>query len=123
MTFPFSASELPDLLSGEGASSFSLVNSGAEFLGFGQLVEKSPNIVRLARIIVAPHMRGLGLGKTLCQLLLAKAANHPHAEILTLGVYRNNPVAISLYSSLGFVEAPPHPRPEVLAMQRSLSRG
>lgn len=77
----------------------------------------------IARVIVAPDMRGIGLGRTLCQLLLAKAADHPRAEILTLGVYRDNAAAISLYSSLGFVEAPPHPRPEVLSMQRSLSRG
>ncbi|GHT81262.1 hypothetical protein AGMMS49960_16730 [Betaproteobacteria bacterium] len=111
------------LLVGEGTSSFSLVNSADDVLGFGQLVEKNLNTVRLARIIVAPHVRGRGLGKTLCQLLLAKSANLPGAEILTLNVYRDNPVAISLYSSLGFVETPPHPRPDVLSMQRSTARG
>ena len=123
LRFPFSATELPLLLSGEGASSFSLVNSAGEFLGFGQLVEKSPSVMRLARIIVAPHVRGIGLGRALCRLLLAKAANHATAEVITLGVYRDNAAAISLYASLGFVEAPPHPRPEVLSMGKSLPRG
>ena len=123
LPFPFLPSELPTLLGGASVSSFSLVRSSDELVGFGQLVEKDTNVLRLARIIVAPGMRGHGLGRKLCERLLAKAALRSETEVLTLGVYRDNHVAISLYASLGFVEALPHLRPEVLSMARRLSRG
>ncbi len=123
--FPFFVDELPSLLAGPGATSFALVdaNASSELLGFAQLIEKGSGVLRLARIIISSRHRGVGLGRILCQLLLAKASASPGIEKFTLGVYRDNPVAISLYSSLGFVEVPPSPRPEIIAMERSNSCG
>ena len=125
LRFPFSAAELPALLAGPGATSYSLADAGfsSELLGFGQLVEKGSGILRLARIIVSPQRRGSGLGRRLCRSLLAQASEFPGIEKLTLAVYRDNPIAISLYSRLGFVEVPPSPRPEIIAMERSNPSG
>ncbi len=91
-----------------------------ELLGFGQLVKQDHSVLRLSRIIVAPHKRGLCLGTSLCRLLLAQASSHPEVERITLGVYRDNPAAIALYSKLGFAERGPHPRPEIMAMERAV---
>jgi len=99
-----------------------MIDGSPEFLGFGQLVRQDRSVLRLARIIVAPHKRGLGLGTSLCRLLLAKAASYPEVERLTLGVYRDNPAAIALYSKLGFSERALHPRPEIMAMEKSVAR-
>ena len=99
LRFPFSPAELPDLLGGDTATGFSMVDDS--LLGFGQLVKQERSVLRLARIIIAPHRRGLGLGACLCQLLLAEASSDPRVERLTLGVYRDNPAATALYSKLG----------------------
>lgn len=100
-----------------------MVGDSPELLGFGQLVKQERSVLRFARIIVAPDKRGLGLGACLCRLLLAKASADPEVERLTLGVYRDNPAAIALYSKLGFAERAPHPRPEIMAMERAVDSG
>jgi len=123
LRFPFSATELPELLAGETATSFSLVDSSTVLLGFGQLVRQNPSVLRFARIIVAPHKRRLGVGTSLCKLLLAEVAIDPAIERVTLRVYRDNPSAIALYSKLGFGEGASHPRPEIMTMERDLSHG
>jgi ribosomal protein S18 acetylase RimI-like enzyme len=121
LPFPFAATELPALLAGgDAATNYSLVDAGAAFIGFGQLVNKAPDLVRLARIIVAPDRRGQGVGRILCQQLIAEAKRRPSVTALSLGVYRDNTAAITLYMSLGFVEAPPHSRPEIVSMQKRL---
>jgi len=110
-------------LAGETATSFSLVDSSTVLLGFGQLVRQNPSVLRFARIIVAPHKRRLGVGTSLCKLLLAEVAIDPAIERVTLRVYRDNPSAIALYSKLGFGEGASHPRPEIMTMERDLSHG
>lgn len=121
LPFPFGADELPALLGGSDASSHSLVDASAAFVGFGQIVTKGPDLLRLARIIVTPHRRGQGIGRILCEHLIAAARQRPGIATLSLGVYRDNPAARALYANLGFAEAPPHPREEVLTMQLRLS--
>ncbi|MCX7172345.1 MAG: GNAT family N-acetyltransferase [Proteobacteria bacterium] len=123
LRFPFSPAELPDLLGGDTATSYSMVGDSPELLGFGQLVKPEQSVLRLARIIVAPDKRGLGLGACLCRLLLTEASSYTGVERLTLGVYRDNPAAIALYSKLGFAERAPHPRPEIMSMERVIDRG
>lgn len=68
LRFPFSAAELPDLLAGDTATSFCMVGDSPELLGFGQLVKQERSVLRLSRIIVAPHRRARGLGASLCRL-------------------------------------------------------
>lgn len=120
LPFPFAPTELPALLTGHAASNHSLVDPSGVVVAFGQLVVKTSGLVHLARIIVAPERRGVGVGRRLCEHLIAEAARQPGIETLSLGVYRDNRAAIALYLSLGFIETPPHPRPEIYAMTRAV---
>ena len=138
LAFPFSASELPGLIAGappivpgETNESFSLIDDSDESsppLAFGQLFRQDRTTFRLARLIVAPSRRSKGLGDALCRLLIEKAQAFAEAESVTLFVYRDNAPAVRLYTKLGFVEAPPHPRAQVdprltvMAMSRSITR-
>jgi ribosomal protein S18 acetylase RimI-like enzyme/SAM-dependent methyltransferase len=120
LRFPFAGAELAGLLAGGNATSHALIDADGRFVAFGQLVTKAPDLVRLARIIVAPDQRGVGIGRILCEHLIAEATRHPEVDTLSLGVYRDNRAAIALYLSLGFVETPPHARPDVIYMTRAL---
>jgi [ribosomal protein S18]-alanine N-acetyltransferase len=138
LAFPFSGSELPRLIAaappivpGETNTSFSLVDDSdesSEPLGFGQLVRQDRTTFRLARLIVAPSRRRCGLGAVLCKLLIARAESFDEAASVTLFVFRDNAAAVHLYTKLGFVEAPPHPRAQVdprlavMAMSKSITR-
>lgn len=75
---------------------------GADGLqGFAQIIARD-GCAHLARLIVAPGLRGCGTGRTLvCALLERAAASQPAA--ITLNVYRDNVAAIALYRKLGFV--------------------
>lgn len=119
LSFPFAASELPELLAvpGGGGSSWSLIDGSAEPCGFGQHWVLAPGAVHLGRIIVAPSVRGRGLGRVLCQQLISAALQSPSATAVTLRVYRDNRVAVGLYSSLGFVEVAAESTDDVLFMK------
>jgi ribosomal protein S18 acetylase RimI-like enzyme len=121
--FPFTSVELPSLLHSAEITSYSLFDESdfASLLGFGQLVEKAPGVLRLARIVVSPKHRGLGFGRALCELLFTQASSFKGIEKFTLSVYRDNPSAIALYLSFGFVEASVASHPETIAMERSVS--
>jgi [ribosomal protein S18]-alanine N-acetyltransferase len=100
--FPFTAAELPRLLAVSGGQSYCLAEGTASPVGFGQHRVRRPGAVHLARIIVAPAARGQGLGRLLCQLVIARAIEATSATEVTLFVFRDNIAALSLYSSLGF---------------------
>lgn len=100
--FPFSARELPELLSVKGGSSYSLSDSDNSCIGFGQFWVVRQGAVHLGRIIISPEARGVGAGRLLFKKLLAKAMQETGAAMVTLRVYRDNMPALSLYSSLGF---------------------
>ena len=121
MRYPFLPAELPELLASENASSYAMVDAASGMLGFGQLVRQQRSVLRLSRIIIAPHRRGLGLGASMCRLLLAQATSYLEVELVTLGVYRDNSPAIALYSRLGFAERTLHPGPEIMAMERVIT--
>lgn len=56
-------------------------------------------------ISLAKDFRGEGIGKLLVETVLKEAEkNIPELELVTLGVFANNPLAISLYEKLGFVQ-------------------
>lgn len=55
-------------------------------------------------ISVAKDFRGEGIGKVLMQTVIDEAKKLPGIEILTLGAFANNEIAINWYKSLGFVE-------------------
>ena len=100
--FPFSARELPELLSAKGGSSYSLAAGNNRCIGFGQFWVIRQRSVHLGRIIISPEARGVGTGRLLCKKLIAKAIQETDAARVTLRVYRDNAPALSLYSSLGF---------------------
>jgi ribosomal-protein-alanine N-acetyltransferase len=132
MPFPFSGDELlvlferiPPLVPGEVRTSFVLLEEGLPGLGpqtiaFAQIVREDAANFRLARILVAPHKRGGGVGTSLCRLLIAKVAATPGARMLKLFVYRENTAAMRLYAGIGFEIIPPHPWPDVIAMSRAV---
>ena len=56
-------------------------------------------------ISIAREWRGLGLGRRLMQILLSESERLiPGLEMIQLGCFASNVRAISLYTSLGFVE-------------------
>lgn len=52
-------------------------------------------------IVVAPHLRGLGIARTLLERAIA-IAREKHAEIMMLEVRASNRAAIALYERFGF---------------------
>ncbi len=120
--FPFTGQELQQRLSVADTESFTLTDGGPVTLGFGQLGLRDGNAARLMRIIVAPPLRGLGVGRTLCRLLIAHAADVVGAQAVTLAVYRDNVAALGLYRSLGFAPEGSRSTPESLLMRLDLDR-
>lgn len=107
LPFPFVAADLPALLAvpGGGESSYCLfTEESAGICGFGQHWVLQPGSVHLGRLIVAPKARGVGLGRVLCEQLVAAALQATDASAVTLRAYRDNVAAVGLYSSLGFAE-------------------
>jgi ribosomal protein S18 acetylase RimI-like enzyme len=117
------AAELPQLLAMPGASSYCLREDVAKPLGFGQYWVETADSVHLGRIIVSPHERGRGLGKTLCQLLVTEAARRTGAARATLRVYKDNAAAIAIYSSLGFVVVERESMDDVFTMEAQTNLG
>jgi [ribosomal protein S18]-alanine N-acetyltransferase len=114
--FPFAAAELQQLLSVAQGESHCLGEAGAAPFGFGQHFVVEPGAVHLGRIIVSPAARGKGLGRELCRQLISRALQATGAGTVTLRVYRDNPAALRLYVSLGFVPVEPRSTEDVLFM-------
>lgn len=55
----------------------------------------------LHNVVVDPNLRGMGLGRKLCQAAIAKSKECGASHIY-LQVMQNNPVALNLYKKLGF---------------------
>jgi ribosomal-protein-alanine N-acetyltransferase len=108
--------EFPDILVLPGHLSFALSEPDQEVMGFGQIWTNSAGVVNLVRILVAPDLRGQGLGKKLCALLLDHATQVLGAPSVKLRVYRNNLPAVAVYRSLGFEAIESESNAEVLAM-------
>jgi ribosomal protein S18 acetylase RimI-like enzyme len=120
--FPLDTSALADQIGMAGATNVAL-DDGLGLAAFGQALPKAPCRSHLARVIVRPDVRGQGIGTTLVEALLSRAAE-AGATVATLNVYRDNLAAAALYAGLGFVRAE-RPSGEHLSrdtwfMQRSL---
>jgi len=107
LPFPLDRSQLPARIDFEHAGTFAL-SQGETLLAFGQIVPKAGRRGHLARVIVAPDLRGQGHGERLIRLLLDQARSQSHLRV-SLNVDRENAIAIALYSKLGFREAPRPP--------------
>jgi ribosomal protein S18 acetylase RimI-like enzyme len=123
VVFLFTAADLPGLLAVSAGRSYCLTERTAIPLGFGQHWVLRPGAVHLGRIIIAPAVRGRGFGRLLCQLLLAQAIEATGAAEVTLRVDRNNTVALSLYSRLGFSAVEAESSQRALFMRREANPG
>jgi len=116
--FPFSLETLARDINFHHGHSYCLM-AGASLAAFGQLVKKGSGRCHLARIIVAPHLRGCGYGPRLCRELI-QLARHTPCRVISLHVYRDNPAALKLYRALGFREQPGQSTPETCRMELEL---
>lgn len=108
--------EFPGLLDLPGHYSFCLSEENRPAIGFGQIWINAAGAVNLVRILIAPHLRGQGLGKMLCALLVAEAGRLTGTDTVKLRVRRNNAAAVAVYSHLGFQVLELESNSEVLAM-------
>lgn len=118
--FPFAATDLPARLEVDTRASYFLSDETGEPLGFGQHWIRQEGAVHLGRIIVSPHKRGLGLGTQLVSLLITQAANATQARVVTLRVYRNNPIAHGIYTKVGFKPVEAESDADVLFLERQV---
>ena len=82
-------------------ASFSLREPGGRLAAFGQVYDRDGRI-NLARLIVAPTMRGQGVGRRLVGLLMVAGARLLPLDEYSLFVYRDNEPALSCYRAMGF---------------------
>ncbi len=87
----------------QDANTFTLLDDEENIAGFGQVLARAPATAHLGRIIVSPLLRGMGVGRALCEQLIAAAVERHHPERITLNVYIGNTRAVALYRSLGFI--------------------
>ena len=121
LTFPFVLADFPEQLAipGDG-DSYCLAGCDDAPCGFGQHWVATPGMVHLGRLIVAPALRGAGLGRLLCEQLIEAAVAATLAAAVTLRVYKDNQAAMALYRGLGFEEVPGESTEEVLFMRRTV---
>ncbi len=97
-------------LNNTDATSFAFESVKHGLVGFGQVRYREQTYGHLARIIVSPSHRGLGLGRALCAALMQEAPRLHPIKGYSLYVFPDNARAIALYRSLGFVERGMHPQ-------------
>jgi ribosomal protein S18 acetylase RimI-like enzyme len=88
-------------------------------VGHGELIEESPDVVRLARLAVAPHERGHGVGREMLASLIEKSRATGHS-LITLTVHVDNSTAIRGYRGLGFMPVGTAPSHSNLHMELAL---
>ncbi|NTW86103.1 MAG: GNAT family N-acetyltransferase [Holophagaceae bacterium] len=105
LTFPPRAEATWSEMEATPENAFALINPAGQLVGFGQALPRGAS-AHLARIIVAPGLRGQGVGRILCRRLILTALDLHRPREITLQVYPDNTAALSLYRSLGFVPIP-----------------
>ena len=99
--FPIEINQVISAIGWDAAYNYSIDKSGA-IVAYGQLLEKPNQRLHLARIIVSPEHRGLGLGRLLITGLVTNALSK-QPRTVSLNVHPTNKKAIHLYSEFGFV--------------------
>jgi GNAT superfamily N-acetyltransferase len=91
------------ILAGGGQVFFAM--DGEAVVGVCAAIRVSATSFELAKLSVDPSVRGKGLGRRLCQTVLAYAREHGAGEVL-LTSHTALVEAIALYESMGFRHAP-----------------
>ena len=104
VTFPVFLQALMVQIEYTPENSFCLVD-GERMVAFGQLIKRTEYHFHLARLIVAPEIRGNGYGRKLCRYLIERAVQL-NCQLLTLNVYQDNLTALGLYRKIGFEVTP-----------------
>ncbi len=103
VSYPVRLSTLPEAIAFAESDALAVTDQG-ELLAFGQLVLKEARRGHLARLIVAPPLRGRGYGEELVRALLDRA-RVLSCERVSLNVAESNAPALALYAKLGFCDA------------------
>ncbi|MGA4843637.1 GNAT family N-acetyltransferase [Streptomyces sp. G45] len=83
-----------------------LLLCGEHPVGYGELWrDEHEGEIELARIVVAPHARGRGLGRALVRALLTEALGTGCDQVF-LRVHPDNAAALGCYRSVGFTPVP-----------------
>jgi ribosomal protein S18 acetylase RimI-like enzyme len=105
--FPLSLDNLKEDIRFAETATLSMVDDLGELHGLGQLLERPVQRIHFARIIVSPAQRGKGIGRRLCQLLIAEGQKRFGKREFSLFVDSKNLPAIQLYRGLGFAPTEP----------------
>jgi len=100
LDFPFTTESFLQSIRWQEIPSYSLYNAENCFAGFGQYYKKSGRC-HLARLVIAPDLRGKGYGQWFFAQLIAIGMQDLAVNEASLFVLRHNDVAVGCYSALG----------------------
>ena len=103
VSFPLGLERLTAEIGMDEAVNLALADDDG-LVAFGQLTRREPRAAHLARVIVRPDARGLGLGHHLVRMLLDRAVAEG-ARTATLHVYAQNEAAVRVYEAAGLHRA------------------
>lgn len=86
----------------EDLLAFQLLDKSKIINGYGEIILKSKKQATLCRIIVAPRIRGEGIGKYLCENLISEIRKLKDIKEVSLNTLTCNKAAMACYKSLGF---------------------
>ncbi|NII39778.1 RimJ/RimL family protein N-acetyltransferase [Curtobacterium flaccumfaciens] len=121
--WPYRAADLVTASGGPERVPFTLVAHGddATVLGHVAVVRVTQTTGRLARIVLAPSLRGRGRSAALVRLAMAEARALGLDELALFVVPGNEP-ALRAYAAVGFTRSGPDPEhPEYVRLTRRLS--
>jgi ribosomal protein S18 acetylase RimI-like enzyme len=104
LRFPFTHESFLEDMQWEKMPSYSLLDDSGQLGGFGQFYEKSGRC-HLARLVVAPQLRGQGQGQWFIARLMETGMQQLGKNACSLFVIASNVRALKCYTALGFEKA------------------
>jgi putative acetyltransferase len=105
---------------------FLVARLGGRAVGCGSILLEADGSAEIKRMFVAPEARGLGLGRSILDLLEA-IAGQEGVEVLRLETGVRSHEALGLYRGCGYAERPPfgsyRPDPLSVFMEKRLDAG